>query len=214
MPLRNQIIQEKLKKVAIDEFLEKELKRAGYAGVEIMKTPLGTRVIIYAERTGMVIGKRGKTVRELTQILREQFGIDNPQIEVVPVDNPDLNAKIIAARIASALQRGVHFRRAAYAAIRRAMEAGARGIEIVIGGKLVSERAKHVKFRAGSIPKSGEPAYKYVDEAMMEVLLKPGVYGIKVKIMRGDAPKIDEISIKEVLKEVESEKDEESGASG
>jgi len=206
LPLKNVFIQEGLKRAAIDEFLEKELKRAGYAGVELFKTPIRTRVVIYAARPGLIIGRGGHNIRELTQILEERFGIENPQIEVEEVEDPDLSAKVVAARIAAALQRGVHFRRAAYFALRRIMEAGARGAEIIIRGKLVSQRAKYRKFTAGYIAKTGEPAEKFVDEAVTHVLLKPGVMGIHVKIMRPDAELPDHIKIKE--KEIEIKEEE------
>ncbi|MHA1832352.1 MAG: KH domain-containing protein, partial [Candidatus Baldrarchaeia archaeon] len=99
MPLKNIFIREGLKRAAIDEFLEKELKRAGYAGVELFKTPIRTRVVIYAARPGLIIGRGGHNIRELTQILEERFGIENPQIEVEEVEDPDLSAKVVAARI-------------------------------------------------------------------------------------------------------------------
>ena len=167
----------------INEYLSRRLSRAGYIDVQIFRTPVGTRVVIFAERPPMVIGKRGITIKEIAQILEREFELENPQIDVVQIQNPELNAKIMAYRIARALARGVKFRRAAFIALRRIMEAGAQGAEIVISGKLTSERARFEKFRAGVIIKSGKPREEFVDEAVLHVLLKPGVYGVKVRIM-------------------------------
>ncbi|RLF25084.1 MAG: 30S ribosomal protein S3 [Thermoprotei archaeon] len=181
--VRDVFIKKGIQRMLIDRFLEKELRNAGYAGVEIMKTPLGTRITIYAERPGLVIGRRGMNIRMLAERLQKDFGIENPQIDVIPVEKPELNAKIMALRIARALERGVKFRRAAFIALRQIMEAGARGAEIVISGKLTSERARYEKYTAGVLFKSGQPREECVDEAVTYALLKPGVYGVKVKIV-------------------------------
>ncbi|RLE83024.1 MAG: 30S ribosomal protein S3 [Thermoprotei archaeon] len=172
-----------LRRMEINEYLRRVLSRAGYVKVDLMRTPLGTRVVIHAERPFMVIGRRGSNVKQLAKILQSKFGLDNPQIEVIEIPSPYLNAKIVAYHIANALARGVKFRRAAFIALRRIMEAGARGAEIVISGKLTSERARYEKYSRGVIYKVGQLRKVYVDEAVVEVLLKPGMYGIEVRIM-------------------------------
>ena len=193
-------------KMRVDEFLANELARAGYGGVEIIKAPLGTRVIIKAARAGIVIGKHGKTVRDLTQRLQELFDLENPQIEVEEIPVPELNARVMASRLASALQRGIHFRRAGYSVLRRIMSAGAQGAEITISGKLTGQRAKYQKFRYGVIVKSGEPAFTFVDEAKEHVLLKPGILGVKVRIMLPGKRMPDKVEIKDV--EIQEEEGE------
>ncbi len=197
MTVKDLFIQKGLQRMLIDRFLEQELRRAGYAGLDIMRTPLGTRITIYAERPGIVIGRRGMNIRALAQKLEKELGIENPQIDVVPVEKPELNAKIMAQRIARALERGVRFRRAAFIALRQIMEAGARGAEIIISGKLTSERSRYEKYTAGILFKSGKPAEECVDEAVAHALLKPGVYGVKVKIVL-PKPHPDDIGIKEI----------------
>lgn len=204
MAMRNVFIQKGLLRMSLDKFFEKELRRAGYAGLDIMRTPLGTRITLYVERPGIVIGRRGMNIKALAQRLEKEFGIENPQIDVIPIEKPELNAKIMALRIARALERGVRFRRAAFIALRQIMEAGARGAEIIISGKLRSERARYEKYTAGIIFKSGKPAEECVDEAVAYALLKPGVYGIKVKIVL-PRPHPDDIVIKEVSSETASE---------
>jgi len=180
-------IEESVKKAEINEFLRNEFERAGYGGVSIAKTPLGTHIVIYTMRPGIVIGRGGETIRELARVLEEKFQLPNPQISVAEIEIPELNAYVVASRIASALKRGVHYRRAGYWALNQIMEAGALGTEIIISGKLRSDRSRYEKFRAGYMPKSGEPARKYTRKAEVPVQLKPGILGVKVRIMPPEA---------------------------
>jgi len=196
-------ISESIKKNEIDEFLQKELAAAGYGGVNISKTPLGTHIVIYAMRPGLVIGRGGGTIRELAKILEEEFNIPNPQISVSEMEIPELNAYVVASRIASALQRGIHFRRSGYWALNRVIEAGALGAEIIVSGKLRTDRSRYEKFRAGYLPKCGDPALKYMRKAEVHVQLKPGILGVKVRIMPPDAEFPDKTKIVESLPEKE-----------
>ncbi len=194
--IKKYFIEHSLKRVAVDEFLAKMFYRAGYAGVDIQRTPLGTRVIIYAERPAVIIGKRGSMIKKLAQILEKYFGLENTQITVTNVENPELNARVMAFRLATALERGFHFRRAAFVALRRIMEAGALGAEIVISGKLTSERARYEKIRAGKVFKVGDQVSYMVDRAVAHALLKPGIYGVEVTIVK-PVPTADYVKIKE-----------------
>ncbi len=171
----------------LDEFLERELSHAGYGGAEIQRTPLGTRVTVYVTRPGLVIGRRGFGIKELTEKLEKEFGLDNPQVSVLEIEVPELNPRIIANRVAQMIVKGTAFRRAALWALNTMMSAGAMGAEVVISGKLRSERASFEKYTAGVLPKSGDPAERAVKEAVTHVLLKMGLYGIKIKIAYKDA---------------------------
>jgi small subunit ribosomal protein S3 len=190
-------IEESVKKAEVDEFLQKELENAGYSGIDITRTPLGTHVVVHVIRPGVVIGRGGSNVKKLANILEETFGLSNPQISVAEIEIPELDAHVIASRIASALTRGVHYRRTGYWALNKIMEAGALGAEIVISGKLRSQRHRYEKFREGYLPKSGETAKKYLREAVVHVQLKPGVLGVKVRIMPPDAQFADDVQILE-----------------
>ena len=181
--IEKDFVTEGLKRTRIDEYLENELERAGYGGMEIQVTPLGTMVVVYAERPGMVIGRGGKTVRNITQNLKNNYDLENPQVEVKEVDVPELNPKIMAHKIAAMLQRGMHFRRVAYTALRRIMGAGAQGVEVTISGKIRGSRSACAKFIDGYIKKCGEPSTRFVREGFATVQLKPGVLGIYVRIM-------------------------------
>mgnify|MGYP001026170184 CR=1 FL=1 len=197
MAVVKHFITESIKRTEIDEFLQKELERAGYGGVGISKTPLGTHIVIYAMRPGLVIGRGGGTIRELAKTLEEKFQLPNPQISVSEIEIPELNAYVVASRIASALQRGIHYRRAGFWALRQVMDAGALGVEISISGKLRTDRARYEKFRDGYLPKSGDPPLKYMRKAAVHVQLKPGILGVKVRIMPPDAVFPDKIQIVE-----------------
>ena len=201
-------IEESVKKAEIDEFLRNEFERAGYGGVSITKTPLGTHIVIYTMRPGMVIGRGGETIRELTRVLEEKFQLPDPQISVAEIEIPELNAYVVASRIASALKRGVHYRRSGYWALNQIMDAGALGAEIIISGKLRSDRSRYEKFRAGYMPKSGEPARKYTRKAEVPVQLKPGILGVKVRIMPPEAKFPDREQI--VEEGIEEEKETET----
>lgn len=192
----------------INEYLRSELVRAGFAGVAIQKTPLGVRITLKTSRPGLVIGKGGKRIQEITDVLKDRFELEMPQIEVEEVPSPDLNAQIMSERLAYSLDRGRHYRRAGYYILRKVMDAGARGVEIIISGKVTSQRARTQIFRAGTMKKSGMPAQEAVDKGVSQCIQKSGVLGVIVKIMRADYKTGDEVKIKEeLLKKAQKQKE-------
>jgi len=196
MSVYKYFVRENIKRAEIDSFLGQELKKAGYSKVEMMKTPLGTRVVIYAAKPGMVIGRRGQSIRDLTQVFEQTFGIENPQVSVAAIESPDLDPMVVASQVASALQRGIHFRRAAYWALQRVMGAGALGVEITIRGKLTTERARYERYRDGYLPSVGEPVRKQVKRAVIDVQLKQGLFGVAARILPPGASFPDRPEIK------------------
>ncbi len=204
MSIVKRFITESIKRTEIDEFLQRKLERAGYGGVNLSKTPLGTHVVIYAMRPGLVIGRGGETIKELAASLERNFKVSNPQISVSEIEVPEFNAHVVANRVTSALERGVHFRRAGFWALNQVMEAGALGAEIVISGKLTTERARFEKFRAGHFPIVGEPAARAMRTAEAHVQLKPGMIGVRVKLMPADAFFPDKVTIIEPEPETEA----------
>lgn len=212
MSVQKYFLRDNARKTDIDEFLAEELKKAGYSRVELTKTPLGTRVVIYASKPGMVIGRRGQSIRDLTQMLEQKFGIENPQISVAAIEVPELDPKVVASQVAMALQRGVHFRRAAYWGVQRVMDAGALGVEITIRGKLTTERAKYERYRSGYLPRVGEPVLNQLRKAVVFVQLKPGLFGVNAKILPPDSEFPDRPIIKreaERVPEIVEENEEE-----
>ncbi len=198
------ILSASKKNVMLDEWLAKELVNAGYSRVKVSSTPkeaLGTKVIIYAARPSLVIGRRGSRVRELAKKIEELFGYTNVNITVLDVDTPELDPRIMAWQIERQLVRGVRYRRVGFWALNVIKNAGAAAAEITISGKLRTVRAAYQKFKFGDILKSGELAERLVDSAHRPVLTKYGIIGVKVSIMRQ--------SLKEYLESIEGEKGEE-----
>jgi len=208
MSVVKHFIEDSIKKTEIDEFLQNEFERAGYGGVSITKTPLGTHLVIYTMRPGIVIGRGGETIRALATVLEENFQLPSPQISVAEIEIPELNAYVVASRIASALKRGVHYRRAGFWGLSQIMNAGAQGAEVIISGKLRTDRARYEKFREGYLPKSGEPPRKYMRKAELHVQLKPGILGVKVRLIPPDAEFPDQVKIRILDEELEKETDE------
>ena len=205
--IKRHFIEQAITRAKIDEYLASQFQRARYSGVDVVQTPIGTRVTIFAERPALIIGSRGSTVRKVTEVLEKLFKLPNPQISVMNVENPDLDARVNAFRI----ERGFHFRRVAFIALRRIMQAGAVGVEIVISGKLTGERARFEKYRAGKIYKTGEHVDYVVDKAIAHALLKKGIIGVQVTIVKegklGDYVRIkDEEEVKEFVEAIREQK--------
>jgi small subunit ribosomal protein S3 len=207
MAVERRFVSEGVRKVRVERYLGKELKRAGYGGMDIARTPLGTQVTIFAEKPGIVIGKGGKLVRQITQDLATNYGVESPQVEVQQVANPNYNAQIMAERLANALERGWYFRKAGQSIIRRVMESGALGCEVVIAGKLTGPRARVQKFVQGYIKHAGEPSNTIVERGYAIAIKKLGVIGVQVKIIPPGATLPDDFRVIAVPKAQKPEAD-------
>lgn len=183
VPVERDFIKQAMKRVELESFLARELERAGYGSVDIRRVLTGTRVTIYVERPGMVIGRKGRSIKQLTDDLEQKFGLEKPQVEVVEIPKPELSGPIMAKHIAFALERGISARSLGHRMVSRIMNAGARGVEIVISGRFAGERSKSSRFYAGYLAKAGEPAEKFVSHGQAVAKLKPGIVGVKVSIM-------------------------------
>ncbi len=192
-----QFIDDGLQRSQIDEFFADELGRAGYGGMEVAKTPMGTQIVLKAEKPGMVIGKGGENIRKITSTLESEFDLEDPQIDVQEVDEPDLNARIVADRLANALERGWYFRKAGHTTLDRIMDSGALGAEIVLAGKLTGARSRVEKFSDGYIKHNGEPADEIVDFGQSVAVMKLGTIGVNVKIIPPGAELPDDFQVAE-----------------
>ena len=193
--------------MGIEEYLKSQLDKADFSHAEIKRTPLNTRITVYAGRPGMVIGRAGSKIQELTETLKSKFGIDNPQLEVKEVDNPYLDANVVAKQIVGALERKVAHRRIVNIMMQEIMRAGAIGVELVLSGKLGGALARTERFSLGYLKKCGEPAVSCTDKAKAQAFLKAGVIGVKVTIMK-DTPDILALAkrLDDVKKRVKAEK--------
>nr|AOZ56080.1 ribosomal protein S3 [uncultured korarchaeote] len=183
-PTYKKIIEEGLIRARVYEFLQGELDRAGFHGAKVVSTPVRDVVTLYVERPGLVIGRGGRIAKRLTEVLKREFGFQNPYLRVEKVEQPFLSASIVANFIARRIMRGERHKRAAFAALRRVMASGAKGVEIRIAGKFTGQRAREERFRAGVIYRCGEDPTSYVDYAVRHVMLPQGMLGIRVRIVK------------------------------
>ena len=183
MGSERKFVQEGINRAQITEYFIKQLDRAGYGGMTISRTPMGTQITVFAEKPGIIIGKGGRTIRKLTSDVAELFNMDNPQIDVQEVKIPELNAQMMATRLANALERGIYFRKAGHNMLRRIMESGALGCEIITSGKLTGSRSRIQKFVAGNILHAGKPAEELVDDGFATAIKKLGTIGCRVRII-------------------------------
>ncbi len=183
MGVERKFVKSGLDRAQMAEYFSKQLERAGYGGMSINRTPMGTQVTIFAEKPGMIIGKGGKTIHKLTHDLETVFRVDNPQIDVQEVKVPELNAQMMASRLAAAIERGLYFRKAGHNMLRRIMESGALGCEIDIAGKLTGPRKRTEKFVAGNMLHAGNPAMELVDKGFAIAIKKLGIIGCRVRIV-------------------------------
>lgn len=158
---------------------------------------MGTQIIIYSEKPGMVIGKAGKVIRKLTRDVAAKYNLENPQIDAQEVKKPELNAQMMASRLAASIERGWYFRKAGHNTLRAIMNAGALGCEIVISGKLTGARSRVEKFVSGYIKHSGNPVEEVVDEGFAVAIKKLGTLGCKVRIIHPGVILPDSYRIKE-----------------
>ena len=211
MTVAKDLIKERVRRVQVHQHVQKKTARAGFGGLSIQRTPLGTHIRISAERPGLVIGRKGGEIQNLTDELERKFGYENLQIEAGEVSNFALNPLIMASKVANALERGWNYRRAGNSMLQRIMDSGARGCQITIAGKLTGLRHRTEKFVSGHIKFCGEPALQLMNVGIAQAKLKPGTIGVKVAIMRPDAKLPDEIKVAkaETPAEVTEEKNEE-----
>jgi len=195
MTIVKEMLQERVRRVQVHDYVQRKTIRAGFGGLSIQRTPLGTHVRIAAERPGLVIGRKGSDIQRLTEELERKFGYENLQVEAGEVNNFALNPLIMAAKVANALERGWNYRRAGNSMLQRIMDSGARGCQITIAGKLTGLRHRTEKFLSGHIKFCGEPALELMDIGIAQAKLKPGTIGVKVAIMRPDAKLPDEIEV-------------------
>ncbi len=190
----------KKEELGVKEYVKNSLGKGRISNVAIEFTPVGEKIVIATSKPGLVIGRKGEKIDELTRVLKKRFHLDNPHIEIKEISNPILDAQLVADEIALLLERqgALKFKIIAYKMLTQIMAAGALGVEIVLSGKLPSERAKSWRFAQGYLKKTGDPA-KVVDRAMSQAITLPGVVGIKVSILPPEAHIHDKIDINEKL---------------
>jgi len=178
------VIKDNYNAMLINDFLRDKIKESGFSNVEISKNPTGTRVTLYVTRPGIVIGRKGTGIKELTELLEKKFGLKNPQVAVEEIQKPELSPNVMCNRMASHLERGTAFRRATMWTMQQIMENGAMGTQITISGKLRGDRSAFEKHSAGILPRAGHHADVVVSEDIVHVETAMGLIGIRIRIAR------------------------------
>jgi len=194
------VVEFKKEEFAIRENIKKILGKGKISKVKIEYTPVGEKIIISTNKPGLVIGRGGEKINELTRLLKTKFKLENPHIEIDEITKPEYDAQIMADEIALSLERfgPIRFKVIAYRTLQKIINAGALGVEIRLNGKLPGSRAKPWRFAQGYLKKTGDSA-KVVDRAQARAETKPGTVGIKVSILSPDAILKDRITIDEQL---------------
>jgi len=208
--IERKIARTDLREYQIHQFIGSTLKNVGHSHTKVVKTPLGDKVVIFTARPGLIVGKKGENIKKLTNTLKKKFNLENPQIEIAEVPQPELNSQIVSEKIASNLERfGIKkFKAIIHRSMQDAINAGAFGIEIVISGKVPSSRARSWRFFSGFMKKSGDIALEQIVPAYANALLKSGIIGIRVRIMRPDIELPDDLEIAKGVEAKEEPKEE------
>jgi len=203
--IEREFITQKTKEFYIKKYIEGKLKGAGISQIKLKKIPLGEKIIIYTSKPSLIVGSKGSNIRDLTKELKQNFKLENPQIEINEVKNVFLDANIVAERIAGSLERfgSARFKGVGHKIMENVMNSGALGVEVIISGKIPGARAKSWRFYQGYLKKCGDAALEGVRKAKTAALLKTGIIGIQVAIMPPDLILPDQVTI---LKEAEEQK--------
>ena len=178
------VIKDNYNMVLLKDYLRSKIKDAGFSNAEVSKTPTGTRVVLHVTRPGIVIGRKGTGIKDLTEKLESDFGLKNPQIAVEEITKPELSPEVMCNRMASHLERGTAFRRATMWTIQQIMEGGAMGVEITISGKLRGDRSAFEKHSQGILPRAGHHAEVIVSEDIAHVETPMGLIGVRIRIAK------------------------------
>lgn len=195
--IERQFIAQKVKEFAIKKYIEEILPKAAISQIKLKKIPLGEKIMIQTGRPSLVVGSKGANIKDLTKTLKKRFHLENPQIEIVEIKDPFLDARLVAERISSSLERygSARFKSIGHKAMENVMKSGALGVEIILSGKIPGARAKSWRFYQGYLKKCGEISITGVKKAQAGALLKTGIVGIKVAIMPPDIQLPDRVEI-------------------
>ena len=169
----------------IRQLVYKELKAAGIARIEIERAGQQVNVIISAAKPGIVIGKGGESIKRLRGQIERMVSAGTVAVNVAEIPNPNTSAPLVALRIAEQIERRFAFRRAMKQAAQRVMESGARGVKVVMSGRLGgAEQARTEKVLEGRVPLHTLRAD--IDYGTALAKTSYGIIGIKVLVFNGE----------------------------
>ncbi len=206
----NYFVKDKLKKIAISNFLKKKLASAGYIDVDVIKSVFNTRIVIYALKPGFIIGKKGSNIRSLTDELETKFDLTKVHIEIGEIPNKNLDPKVIMENIFSNIGKGTPWKSVVYNALKQIKEAGAIGAEIIAKGNTSGkgQRKRKSRFFFGYMKKAGD------QKSLVAIEKKTtfpglGTIGITLRIVKPDIVFSDKIDVLELSKRYKMEIQEE-----
>jgi small subunit ribosomal protein S3 len=195
----NVFVKDKLKKMSIAQYLQKKLRPAGFIDVEVVKSPISTRVVIYALRPGFVIGKSGYNIKALTEDLEKDFNLNKVHIEIGELQNKDLDPRVIIENLSNDIGRGIAWKSAVYKAMTQMKNAGAVGAEIVAKGNTAGkgQRKRSSRYAFGYLKKAGSQK-DLVSFEKRTTFPGLGTIGIRLRIVQPGTIFSDKIDVKEL----------------
>lgn len=177
--------QNLIEDIKIRGALMDKLKLAGITSVEIERLPKSMVIYLNVSRPGVVIGRGGSGIEEVKKFIIEQSSMTRKDLKidvrVNEIKNPELSAHLVASRIVAELERRMPHRRVVTKTLERVMASGAKGVKIVLAGRIGGAEISRVeKFKQGSIPT--QTLRENIDYAATRALLKRGYVGVKVWI--------------------------------
>jgi small subunit ribosomal protein S3 len=184
---KNQLSQD----IVIRKMIHAETDKAGVSLVEVERFPGKVKVVIHTAKPGILIGRKGESVKKIRQNLEVLTG-KKIDLEIKEIKSPDIDAYLVARNIAGQIERRVSYRRAMKRAIQQGLRQGALGVKIEVAGRLAgAEMARTVWLREGQVPLQTLRAD--VDFSRTTAKTQYGIIGIKVWIYRGTVlPEVEE----------------------
>ena len=185
-------IYDGLFKAELHTFFEKSLEDCGYSGFDLTNTLPKPEIILKVTNTKPLLEDNQRKIRELESLIQKRWGYkpDGIHIKVLRLKQKGLCAAAMAESIKLKLLAQIPVRVAVSAVIKQAVDKEkAKGCEVIISGKLSQQRAKSMKFKKGYMISAGQAKKDYIDVGSRHVMLKQGVMGVKVKIMKEYDPK-------------------------
>ena len=169
----------------VRNYLYGKFPGAGISRIQIERPARTARIIIYAARPGVILGKKGGAVEVLRGEITRIMGIP-AYVTIEEIKKPDLDAKLVAANIAQQLERRVMFRKAMKRAVQNSLRAGALGVKISVSGRLGgTDIARTEWYREGRVPLHTFRAD--IDYGLALAKTSYGIIGVKVWICKGDS---------------------------
>ena len=179
----NEYVSQIHQDLQIRNMIHEQTGKAGVSKVEVERFPGKVKVVVNTAKPGILIGRKGETVKIIRQNLEALTG-KKVDLEIKEIKSPDLDAYLVAMNIAGQIERRVGYRRAMKRAIQQGLRQGAEGVKIQVGGRLSgADMARTVTLREGRVPLQTLRAD--IDFARAEANITYGKIGIKVWIYRG-----------------------------